>query len=134
MNDMYNLKIYMILIFNIFLTLYMYIFKRNNIYDYSEIKKIKCNKREFNWYDCEADIDYNGKERNIEFSIHKYWSNIFFSTPKIGDNIYISYDKNNINNINYETKFTYYTDKYKLTSLLISLSLLLSLYYKILII
>jgi len=132
MDDFLKLELSMILIVLIGLILYMYIFKRNNIYDYGEIKNIKCNKKEFRWYDCDADIDYNGMKRNIKFSTHKYWKDIFFSTPKKGDYIYISYDKNNIGELKHETYLTYYANKHKLPVLLISFGLLYYLHYRIL--
>ena len=98
--------------------IYIFFYKKNNIFDYTTVKKISCKNTTINRYKCDIDIDYNGKKQYIYNYRRRYPLPPIF--PEVGQTVYISYNKDEPDKIIAENIGTYYINKYRYIMLIFS--------------
>jgi len=111
MNNLIEFKILNLVL--ILLTIYIF-FKKNTIYDYGYIKEFKCKKESMLYKYCDIKINYKNKIIKLDDTVftNSPIRQYFYENPKVGNTIYISYNKNSPEKIQQKSILYYYINKY----------------------
>ena len=120
----------------ILLTIYIFLIKKNTIYDYGYIKEFNCNEDTLGPKYCDVQINDVSNSRKItkfkNAPFTKKWYPYIGYQPKVGDTIYFSYDKNSPDKKKKKSILHYYINKYtSLTFFILIITMILLFKYDV---